>query len=50
MAPGGPDASRGTAPGREVNGHPMYGGVSTANFTAAMAAPAIGAARGLLDA
>jgi alkylation response protein AidB-like acyl-CoA dehydrogenase len=41
---------QGTAPGREVNGHPMYGGVSTANFTAAMAAPAIGAARGLLAA
>jgi alkylation response protein AidB-like acyl-CoA dehydrogenase len=28
----------------------MYGGISTANFTAAMAAPAIGAARGLLRA
>jgi alkylation response protein AidB-like acyl-CoA dehydrogenase len=28
----------------------MYGAISTANFTAAMAAPAIGAARGLLRA
>jgi 3-hydroxy-9,10-secoandrosta-1,3,5(10)-triene-9,17-dione monooxygenase len=44
------DLQRGTTPGREVNTHPMYGGVSTANFTAAMAAPAIGAARGLLAA
>jgi alkylation response protein AidB-like acyl-CoA dehydrogenase len=44
------DLQRGTTPGRQVNGHPMYGGVSTANFTAAMAAPAIGAARGLLSA
>jgi 3-hydroxy-9,10-secoandrosta-1,3,5(10)-triene-9,17-dione monooxygenase len=44
------DIQRGTAPGREVNPHPMYGAISQANFTAAMAAPAIGAARGLLDA
>jgi 3-hydroxy-9,10-secoandrosta-1,3,5(10)-triene-9,17-dione monooxygenase len=42
------DIQQGTAPGREVNANPMYGAVSTANFTAAMAAPAIGAARGLL--
>lgn len=40
----------GTAPGLQVNANPMYGGISTANFTAAMAAPAIGAARGLLRA
>ena len=40
----------GQAPGREVNTHPMYGAISAANFTAAMAAPAIGAARGFLQA
>jgi 3-hydroxy-9,10-secoandrosta-1,3,5(10)-triene-9,17-dione monooxygenase len=44
------DIQAGTAPGREINPHPMYGGISQANFTAAMAAPAIGAARGLLAA
>jgi len=44
------DIQRGTSPGREINPHPMYGGISQANFTAAMAAPAIGAARGLLAA
>ena len=44
------DIQRGTSPGREVNAHPMYGAISQANFTAAMAAPAIGAARGLLAA
>jgi alkylation response protein AidB-like acyl-CoA dehydrogenase len=44
------DIQRGTSPGRLVNPHPMYGGISQANFTAAMAAPAIGAARGLLAA
>jgi alkylation response protein AidB-like acyl-CoA dehydrogenase len=44
------DLQQGTTPGRAVNTHPMYGGVSTANFTAAMSAPAIGAARGLLAA
>jgi alkylation response protein AidB-like acyl-CoA dehydrogenase len=42
------DIQRGTSPGRQVNGNPMYGAISAANFTAAMAAPAIGAARGLL--
>jgi 3-hydroxy-9,10-secoandrosta-1,3,5(10)-triene-9,17-dione monooxygenase len=40
----------GTAPGREINPNPMYGAISSANFTAAMAAPAIGAARGFLEA
>jgi alkylation response protein AidB-like acyl-CoA dehydrogenase len=40
----------GAAPGRELNRHPMYGAISSANFTAAMAAPAIGAARGFLNA
>jgi alkylation response protein AidB-like acyl-CoA dehydrogenase len=40
----------GTAPGRQINANPMYGAISSANFTAAMAAPAVGAARGFLDA
>ena len=39
----------GTAPGRQINSHPMYCAVSSANFTAAMAAPAVGAARGFLQ-
>src|SRR5215471_5351731 len=38
----------GQAPGRQINTHPMYGAISSANFTGAMAAPAIGAARGFL--
>jgi alkylation response protein AidB-like acyl-CoA dehydrogenase len=44
------DADGGTAPGVRINEHPMYCGLATANFTAAMAAPAIGAARGFLRA
>jgi 3-hydroxy-9,10-secoandrosta-1,3,5(10)-triene-9,17-dione monooxygenase len=40
----------GQAPGRQINSHPMYGAISSANFTAAMAAPALGAARGFLQA
>jgi alkylation response protein AidB-like acyl-CoA dehydrogenase len=40
----------GTAPGRQINENPMYGAISSANFTAAMAAPALGVARGFLDA
>ena len=40
----------GSAPGRQINRHPMYGAISSANFTAAMAAPAVGAARGFLHA
>jgi len=40
----------GQAPGRQINSHPMYGAVSSANFTAAMSAPAVGAARGFLQA
>jgi alkylation response protein AidB-like acyl-CoA dehydrogenase len=39
----------GEAPGREVNTHPMYGAASGPNFTGAMSAPAIGAARGFLE-
>jgi alkylation response protein AidB-like acyl-CoA dehydrogenase len=42
------DVEEGASPGRQINTNPMYGGISSANFTAAMAAPAIGAARGLL--
>lgn len=44
------DTERGNAPGVQINDHPMYCGISTANFTAAMAAPAIGSARGFLRA
>ena len=40
----------GQAPGRQINSHPMYGAIAPANFTAAMAAPALGAARGFLQA
>jgi alkylation response protein AidB-like acyl-CoA dehydrogenase len=40
----------GQAPGRQINSHPMYGAIASANFTAAMAAPALGAARGFLQA
>ena len=36
--------------GQQINSHPMYGAISSANFTAAMAAPAVGAARGFLAA
>jgi alkylation response protein AidB-like acyl-CoA dehydrogenase len=40
----------GNAPGRQINPHPMYGAISSANFTAAMAAPALGVAYGFLAA
>jgi alkylation response protein AidB-like acyl-CoA dehydrogenase len=40
----------GAAPGRQLHSNPMYGAISSANFTAAMAAPAVGAARGFLAA
>jgi 3-hydroxy-9,10-secoandrosta-1,3,5(10)-triene-9,17-dione monooxygenase len=40
----------GQAPGRQINPHPMYGAIASANFTAAMAAPAVGAAKGFLNA
>jgi alkylation response protein AidB-like acyl-CoA dehydrogenase len=43
------DTAGGAAPGTEVNTHPMYYGPVSANFTAAMAAPAIGAATGFLE-
>src|SRR6185369_2681061 len=38
----------GVAPGHQIHADPMYGAVSWANFTAAMAAPALGVARGFL--
>src|SRR5262249_15190969 len=38
----------GVSPGGQFNSHPMYRAISSANFTAAMAAPALGAARGFL--
>ncbi len=44
------DVEQGSAPGLQIHSNPMYGAISQANFTAAMAAPAIGAARGLLGA
>ena len=43
------DIEEGTSPGRLIHAHPMYGAISSANFTAAMAAPAVGAARGFLQ-
>ena len=44
------DIENGTAPGAEIHTHPMYGAISSANFTAAMAAPALGVAYGFLNA
>jgi 3-hydroxy-9,10-secoandrosta-1,3,5(10)-triene-9,17-dione monooxygenase len=44
------DAEDGRAPGSQIHDHPMYRAIASANFTAAMAAPAIGAARGFLAA
>src|SRR5689334_8784046 len=41
---------QGTTPGSTFHTHPMYGAMSSANFTAAMGMPAIGAARGFLAA
>ncbi len=42
------DIEDGLAPGSRFHAHPMYGAISAANFTAAMAAPALGVARGFL--
>ena len=42
------EIEEGLSPGSRLHANPMYGAVSSANFTAAMAAPAIGAARGFL--
>jgi alkylation response protein AidB-like acyl-CoA dehydrogenase len=44
------DIEDGIAPGLRIHSHPMYGAISSANFTAAMAAPALGVARGFLAA
>jgi 3-hydroxy-9,10-secoandrosta-1,3,5(10)-triene-9,17-dione monooxygenase len=44
------DIEEGTSPGSSLHAHPMYSAISSANFTAAMAAPAVGAARGFLAA
>ena len=44
------DADGGRSPGAQLHAHPMYCGISSANFTAAMAAPALGVARGFLEA
>jgi len=46
----GKDVEAGVAPGQPVNTNPMYSAISWANFTAAMAAPAVGVARGFLRA
>jgi 3-hydroxy-9,10-secoandrosta-1,3,5(10)-triene-9,17-dione monooxygenase len=40
----------GCAPGRQIHSDPMYGAISSANFTSAMAAPALGVAYGFLRA
>jgi alkylation response protein AidB-like acyl-CoA dehydrogenase len=44
----GKEVEEGVAPGQRIHAHPMYGAISWANFTAAMAAPAVGVARGFL--
>jgi 3-hydroxy-9,10-secoandrosta-1,3,5(10)-triene-9,17-dione monooxygenase len=44
------DVEEGISPGSRVHASPMYGAISSANFTAAMAAPAVGTARGFLAA
>lgn len=43
------DSENGTAPGATLHDNPMFCGTSTVNFTAAMAAPAMGIARGFVD-
>src|SRR5437762_6787456 len=42
------EIEEGAAPGSQAHSHPMYSAISSANFTAAMAAPALGVARGFL--
>jgi alkylation response protein AidB-like acyl-CoA dehydrogenase len=44
------DIEEGTSPGSQLHAHPMYSAMSSANFTAAMGMPALGAARGFLAA
>jgi len=43
------DIETGTSPGAQIHAHPMYSAISSANFTAAMAAPALAAAYGFLN-
>jgi alkylation response protein AidB-like acyl-CoA dehydrogenase len=43
------DIEAGESPGSKIHSHPMYGAISSANFTAAMAAPALAAAYGFLE-
>lgn len=43
------DSENGTAPGARLHDNPMYCGTSTVNFTAAMAAPAMGIAKGFVE-
>jgi 3-hydroxy-9,10-secoandrosta-1,3,5(10)-triene-9,17-dione monooxygenase len=42
------DIEEGKTPGAKLHANPIYGAISSANFTAAMAAPAVGAAKGFL--
>jgi 3-hydroxy-9,10-secoandrosta-1,3,5(10)-triene-9,17-dione monooxygenase len=44
------DIEEGVTAGGKFHAHPMYRAISSANFTAAMGAPALGAARGFLAA
>jgi 3-hydroxy-9,10-secoandrosta-1,3,5(10)-triene-9,17-dione monooxygenase len=43
------DVEEGTTPGARIHANTMYRAISSANFTAAMGAPAQGAARGFLE-
>jgi alkylation response protein AidB-like acyl-CoA dehydrogenase len=43
------DSENGTAPGSHLHENPMFCGTSTVNFTAAMAAPALGVATGFCE-
>ena len=45
----GKDIEAGISPGAQIHQHAMYCAPSTANFTAAMGAPAVGAAKGFLE-
>jgi 3-hydroxy-9,10-secoandrosta-1,3,5(10)-triene-9,17-dione monooxygenase len=44
------EIENGATPGATIHTNPMYGAISSGNFTAAMAAPAVGTARGFLNA
>ncbi|MBV8085836.1 MAG: hypothetical protein JO247_13585, partial [Chloroflexi bacterium] len=45
----GKEIEAGTSPGSQIHDHGMYCAPSTANFTAAMGSPAVGAAKGFLE-